>query len=211
MTPEDREYMGLAIAQARKCKPEDQRAHPFVGAVVVKDGKVVATAFRGELSAGEHAEFTAIEKKAATEPLAGATVYTTLEPCTRRNQPKVACAERLIERKVARVVIGMLDPNPAITGKGQRRLRDANIITDLFPPDLMAEVEELNRAFARAQTSKVDAQPAAHPATDGSSSEGTDSSVKSPADVLAWIDDRIRPYLACYSSRTGRISLKRTG
>jgi pyrimidine deaminase RibD-like protein len=158
MSADDREYMLLAIAEARKCKPEDQRSHPFVGAVVVKDSKIVATAFRGELNAGEHAEYTALEKKAGTALLAGATVYTTLEPCTRRNEPKLACAERLIERKVARVVIGMLDPNPAITGKGQRRLRVANIRTDLFPSDLMAEVEELNRVFARAQ--KTQGSPA---------------------------------------------------
>lgn len=155
----DYNYMQLAIAEARKCKAEDQRIHPLVGAVVVKDGKVLATAYRGELADGEHAEFTALEKKLGTETLTGCTVFTTLEPCTSRNHPKVPCAERLIERKVARVVIGTLDPNPTISGKGQRRLRDAGIATDLFPSDLMAEIEELNREFTRFQK-RQDERPA---------------------------------------------------
>jgi pyrimidine deaminase RibD-like protein/NTP pyrophosphatase (non-canonical NTP hydrolase) len=147
----EHEFMRQAIDSSRPCKGEDDRPRPKVGVVIVKDGRVLATSFRGELSAGEHAEFTALEKKLPDESLAGSTVYTTLEPCTTRNHPKVPCVDRLIERKVARVVIGMLDPNPQITGRGQRKLRDANIQTDLFPADLMAEVEELNREFTRHQ------------------------------------------------------------
>jgi pyrimidine deaminase RibD-like protein len=154
----------------------------MVGAVVVKDGRVIARAFRSELNPGEHAEYTALEKKAATETLAGATIYTTLEPCTTRNHPKVPCAERLIERKIARVVIGMLDPNPAISGKGQRRLREANIVTDFFPPDLMAEVEELNRDFSRAQKTQT-AVPSGAKETQAAAPE---------RHILASIDDRIR-------------------
>jgi pyrimidine deaminase RibD-like protein/NTP pyrophosphatase (non-canonical NTP hydrolase) len=147
----DRDFMKLAIDEARMCRAEDERVHPMVGAVVVKDGVLLAKAHRGELAGGDHAEFTALEKKLSAEALAGSTVYTTLEPCTTRNHPKVPCAERLIERKIARVVIGTLDPNPAISGKGQRRLREASIATDLFPADLMAEIEELNREFTRYQ------------------------------------------------------------
>jgi len=64
------------------------------------------------------------------------------------NHPKVPCAIRLAERKVGRV-IGMLDPDDRISGRGQRALRKAGIATDLFPHDLMGEVEELNRDFVR--------------------------------------------------------------
>ena len=147
--PQDHRFARLAIEEARKSVPEnDGRPHPLVGAVVVKNGNVLATAHRDEAK-GNHAEYIALEKRLADAAVAGATVYTTLEPCTTRNHPKIPCVERLIERKVGRVVIGMLDPDPRITGRGQRRLRRANIITDFFPSDLMSEVEELNREFTR--------------------------------------------------------------
>ncbi len=145
----DYKFARLAIDEARKSVAEnDGRPHPMVGAVIVKNGQLLATAHRGEV-AGNHAEYMVLERKLADSAVAGATVYTTLEPCTTRNHPKIPCADRLIERKIGRVVIGMLDPDPRITGRGQRRLRDANIITELFSHDLMAEVEELNREFAR--------------------------------------------------------------
>jgi len=140
----------MAIEEARKSVAEDGRPHPKVGAVVVKDGKVLGTAHRGELP-GNHAEYVALEKKLSDEAVAGATVYTTLEPCTTRTHPKVPCAERLVERKVARVVIGMLDPNPDIRGRGDQLLSDAGIETQLFPRELRAQVEEMNREFIRSQ------------------------------------------------------------
>lgn len=146
---DDRTFAVLAIQEARQSVPEsDGRPHPKVGAVVVKNGKVLSSAHRGERPEN-HAEYIALEKKLPDEAVAGATVYTTLEPCTTRNHPKIPCADRLIERKVARVVIGMLDPDDRISGKGQRKLRKAGIITDLFPHDLAMEVEELNREFTR--------------------------------------------------------------
>lgn len=149
-TDADRRFMKMAIEQARKSVGEDGRAHPKVGAVVVKEGSVLATAFRGELGKGEHTEYTALEKKLRDETLTGATVYTTLEPCIRRNHPKTPCAWRLIDRKVKRVVIGMLDPNPRICGKGERLLREHGIEVERFPHLLISELEELNREFVRA-------------------------------------------------------------
>lgn len=146
----DRQFMELAVEEARKSTAEDGRSHPKVGAVVVKGGRVLATAHRGEFP-GCHAEYIALERKLADQSIAGSTVYTTLEPCTSRNDPKIPCAIRLIDRKVARVVIGMLDPNPKIRGLGQITLRKARVATDLFPPDLMEQIEELNREFIRHQ------------------------------------------------------------
>ncbi|MCU1341286.1 MAG: ribD 1 [Candidatus Acidoferrum typicum] len=161
---EDRKFANLAIDEARQSVSEqDGKPHPLVGAVVVKNGKVLSSAHRGEVP-GNHAEFTALDKKLAEEAVCGATIYTTLEPCTTRNHPKIPCVKRIIDRKVARVVVGMLDPDPRITGRGMLALRNANIAIDLFPPDLMTEIEELNREFKRLheqqshlqlQTSKV--------------------------------------------------------
>lgn len=148
---DDRRFAEVAIVESRRCVSEGHKISPMVGAVVVKDGKLLATAYRGEVNPGQHAEYIALEVKLGKETLAGSTVYTTLEPCTTRNHPKVPCAEWLIDRKVARVVIGMLDPDPRISGKRQRLLRHANIRTDMFDNELMAQVEELNRAFTRSQ------------------------------------------------------------
>jgi pyrimidine deaminase RibD-like protein len=145
----DRMFARMAIEEARKSMPEnDGRPHPWVGAVMVKDRKVLGRAHRGEMP-GNHAEFVALEKNLPDVAVVGATVYTTLEPCTTRTPPKIPCVDRLIERKVARVVIGILDPDDRIRGKGQRKLSNAGIETALFPYDLAMEVEELNREFTR--------------------------------------------------------------
>lgn len=149
----DRQYVELAFQEAKKSKNEDGRTHPKVGAVVVKAGAILATAYRGETGLGDHAEFGALEKKLGQEVLSGATVYTTLEPCTTRQHPKVGCAQRLLERGVRRVVIGMHDPNPIISGKGFLLLRTAKIVIELFPDDLMGGIEEINRDFMRAYSS----------------------------------------------------------
>jgi len=154
MNERELNFMRRAIDEARKSKPEDTRVHPHVGAIVVKDESILAASHRGELKPGDHAEFTALELKLPHETLVGATVYTTLEPCTTRNHPKVPCAKRLVERKIARVVIGMLDPNSDIQGKGVFVLKEANIIVEFFPNELQDEIKELNRDFVRAQSSK---------------------------------------------------------
>ena len=142
--------MELAIKAARQCRSDPN--NPLVGAVAVLSGRKLRTAFRGEVEPNQHAEYVLLEEHLHNVPLAGATIYTTLEPCsTRHSKEKEPCADRLIERKVGRVVIGMLDPNPLISGLGWKKLRQANInVVVISHSDLIAQLEELNRDFIHA-------------------------------------------------------------
>lgn len=133
---------------------EDEKPHPRVGVVVAKDREILAVAHRGEIGAGAHAEFAVLEKKLPDDAVSGATVYTTLEPCTTRNHPKVPCTQRLIERRIRRVVFGILDPDDRIRGLGIRQLEQARIAIEKFPLELVEELLDLNRYFIKAKESE---------------------------------------------------------
>lgn len=141
----------MAIEEAKKSENErDRRIHPKVGVVVVQNGKVLACAHRGEIQLGDHAEYTVLERKLSSTNLTGATLYTTLEPCTERSKNKTPCADRVAERKIARVVIGTYDPNPAVYGGSLLKLMKAGIDVSFIRstnPDLEKEILELNKAF----------------------------------------------------------------
>ncbi len=139
--------MGLAIELASKSPSEDQRAHPKVGAVLVIDGSIVASAFRGERGAGDHAEYTLFEKKLAPEvDPRGGTLFTTLEPCTDRKQRK-PCSEWIVQKGISKVFIGILDPNPRIYSQGLQYLRRHGIEVDFFPSELRKRIREDNVNF----------------------------------------------------------------
>ena len=87
--------------------------NPMVGAVIVKDNKVIGEGFH-EKYGHAHAERNAV--KNAVEDIEGATVYVTLEPCAHYGKTP-PCVDLLIEKKVRKVVIGMLDPNPLVAGE----------------------------------------------------------------------------------------------
>ena len=75
MNDSDLPFIKMALAEAAKCRGEDDRSHPNVGAIAVRDGQVVGVAHRGELSPGVHAQYAALEMKLKAESLVGATVY----------------------------------------------------------------------------------------------------------------------------------------
>jgi pyrimidine deaminase RibD-like protein len=149
---QERKFMEAAIEAARTSPADVTGAIPRVGAVAVQGDRIIGVAHRGQnpLKPGDHAEYILLDQLLVNTSLVNATIYTTLEPCTKRGPEKIPCVERLIKRKVARVVIGMLDPNPIIRGLGFRKLRLANIPTDVFPHDFMSQVEDINRDFIHA-------------------------------------------------------------
>lgn len=143
--------MHLAIEEMKKCPMEDPGT-PRLGAVLVKDGQEIEKIYRCEGNPVKHAEYMLLREKLSDPSKAyGATLYVTLEPCTLRRfhegYDKKSCAEHIIELGVSRVVIGMLDPNPDITYKGYRALKDAGIKVEWFPAELNSLVEEENAAF----------------------------------------------------------------
>lgn len=193
----DRVFMERAIMLARQCVSERDKVSPKVGCVLARDGVLLGEAFRGELSPGDHAEYTLLEGKLANEALAGTTLFTTLEPCTNRNSPKLPCAERIIERRIARVVIGVLDPNDLIRGRGELRLREAGIEIMRFDPDLMPQIEELNREFSRlhagaGRLERTDAQTS-DPAPDEVGPNGHRVGYTDDGDKVEWIPDEDNP------------------
>jgi len=141
----DQTFCEMAIAEARKSVAEDDRMHPYVGVVIVKDGKVLATGYRGESGDGDHGEYCAL-KKLNEADVQGATVYTTLEPCSTRKPPKLPCTKRLIDSKVARVVYGIADKDESVYGHPS--LVEAGIEIGFFPHDLMQELLALNKAWS---------------------------------------------------------------
>lgn len=140
----DRIFSKEAIIVARKSVAEDDRLHPKVGVVVVKDGNILATGHRGESGKGDHGEYCAL-KKLTPADVQGATVYTTLEPCSERKPPKKSCTDRLIEGRVARVVYGMGDKHVSVYGHPS--LQEAGIAVGTFPDDLMQELLDLNKEW----------------------------------------------------------------
>lgn len=152
LTKED--YMRMAIEQMKLCKSEkriDGKVTPFVGAVLVKPDRTVVTAYRGELREGDHAEFTAIERKSRDQLLEGSTIYATLEPCApgARKSPKLSCSERIVNARIKKVYIGISDPDPTVAGKGVTFLEQNGIQTEFFPMDMQAEISEHNAAFLK--------------------------------------------------------------
>lgn len=116
--------------------------NPYVGAVLVKAGKVIGEGYHHK--AGEaHAEIDAINN--AITDVKGATLYCNLEPCCHTHKKTPPCAQKIIELGIKEVIIANLDPNPLVAGKGVELLEKAGIkvITGI----LKKEGELLNEVF----------------------------------------------------------------
>ncbi|SMY33379.1 MULTISPECIES: bifunctional diaminohydroxyphosphoribosylaminopyrimidine deaminase/5-amino-6-(5-phosphoribosylamino)uracil reductase RibD [Photobacterium] len=145
MTHTDQKMMSRAIALA-KLGRYTTAPNPNVGCVIVNGNDIVGEGYHYQ--AGQpHAEVFALRQ--AQQRAQGATVYVTLEPCCHYGRTP-ACAEALINANVARVVCAMVDPNPAVSGRGIAMLQAAGI--DVEVGVLAAEAQALNPGFIKQMT-----------------------------------------------------------
>ena len=135
-------YMKYALTLARKGVGK-VNPNPLVGAVLVKSGKIIGEGYH-EFYGGAHAEINAL--KSARESVDGATLYVTLEPCAHYGKTP-PCVEAIIKNKIAQVVIGSLDPNPLVSGKGILRLKEAGV--QVVTGVLEEECKKLNEVFVK--------------------------------------------------------------
>ncbi len=138
---EQQKYMMRVALQEAKKGIGFVNPNPLVGAVIVKDGKIISRDYHhkyGEL----HAERNAIEK--CTENMEGAEIYVNLEPCCHQGQTP-PCTQAIIDSGIKKVYVGSKDPNPLVAGKGIEILREHGIevITDV----LKEECDSLNKPF----------------------------------------------------------------
>lgn len=141
------DLMRQAIIEAKNSRSEDSGVHPSVGALIVDvKGNILQRAHRGE-EPGCHAEYLCIKKaREACQRLDECLLFVTLEPCTARGPGKKACCTHIVKSGIKRVYIGMLDPNPAICGRGETRLR-YHVEVERFPSHLIKEIETINKNF----------------------------------------------------------------
>lgn len=122
--------------------------NPMVGAVIVCDGRIIGEGWHRRFG-GPHAEVNAVRSVADPAMLRRSTIYVTLEPCSHYGKTP-PCAKLLIDMGLPRVVVGSLDPNEKVAGRGVRMLREAG--ADVTVGVLEEECRALNRAFMTAHT-----------------------------------------------------------
>lgn len=142
---QDEQFMREALKLARrglgKASP-----NPMVGAVIVKSGRIIARGYHHAYGK-DHAEVDAL--KHATEDVTGATIYVTLEPC-RHFGKTPPCTNAIIEHKLAKVVVGMLDPDEKMRGGSIKLLNENGIKT--VTGVLEEEGKKLNEKYIRHRT-----------------------------------------------------------
>ena len=144
----DEYYMKIALKLAQKglgyVSP-----NPLVGAVIVKEDRIIGRGYH-QLYGENHAEINAL--KNASEDVAGSTLYVTLEPCCHDGKTP-PCMDSIIKHKIARVVIGTIDPNPLVSCRGINHLQSSEI--EVKTGVLERECRNLNEVFFRFMETKL--------------------------------------------------------
>ena len=141
-------YMRMAIELAKK-GAGGVNPNPMVGAVVVKNGKVIGEGYH-KFFGGPHAEVYALED--AGKEAEGAAIYVTLEPCSHYGKTP-PCAKKIIDMGIKKCFIGSSDPNPKVAGKGVAMLKEAGI--EVVENVLKEECDKINQVFFKYIKTKI--------------------------------------------------------
>lgn len=144
----DEKFMAYAVELAKKGEGFIN-PNPVVGAVIVKDGKIIGKGYHKKYG-GLHAERNALNS--CRESPKGAEMYVTLEPCCHYGKTP-PCTEAIIEAGISKVIVGSKDPNPKVCGKGAAKLRAAGIAVE--EGVLKETCDGLNDVFFHYITSKT--------------------------------------------------------
>ncbi len=134
-------YMRRALELAKKGLGT-VAPNPMVGAVIVKNGKVIGEGYH-KVKGGPHAEVEAVTS--SKESVVDSTLFCTLEPCCHTNKLTPPCTDLIIEKKIKKVFVACLDPNPDVAGKGIEKLRENGIEVEVGL--LAEEAKQLNKVF----------------------------------------------------------------
>ena len=143
----DKYYMQRALDLAQKGKGK-VNPNPLVGAIIVKNGEIIGEGYH-EAYGRVHAEINAFNN--SIKDVKGATIYVTLEPCSHYGKTP-PCVDKIIDKKISKVVIGMVDPNPLVAGKGVTKLQEAGI--EVIIGVLEKECKKINEVFIKYITKK---------------------------------------------------------
>lgn len=136
------QFMARALELAEKGRGKTS-PNPLVGAVIVSGDRIVGEGYHHKAGT-PHAEIHALRD--AGEQATGGTMYVTLEPCCHHGRTP-PCTEAIIEKGIKKVVVGTIDPNPLVAGKGIKTLEKAGIkvITNVLAKDVQLQ----NEAFIK--------------------------------------------------------------
>ncbi|MFC1867239.1 bifunctional diaminohydroxyphosphoribosylaminopyrimidine deaminase/5-amino-6-(5-phosphoribosylamino)uracil reductase RibD, partial [Thermodesulfobacteriota bacterium] len=143
MSEKEKKIMKKALRLAKKGLGRTS-PNPAVGAVIVRNGNVIASGYHKK-AGHNHAEVEALSTLGGGIR-AGDTLYVTMEPCNHHGKTP-PCTEAIIKSGLKRVVIGMSDPNPAVSGGGAEFLRKRGI--EVKPGVLESECRRLNEAYIK--------------------------------------------------------------
>jgi diaminohydroxyphosphoribosylaminopyrimidine deaminase/5-amino-6-(5-phosphoribosylamino)uracil reductase len=147
-TDDDRRWMSVAIELAHLCPPSEGAYS--VGAVIVDEhGTEMSRGYSREVDAQVHAEESALSKLPANDPrLPGATIYSTLEPCSQRRSRPLSCTQLILAAGIGRVVVAWREPSLFVAdGQGIEMLQAAGV-TVIEMPELAERAREVNRHLA---------------------------------------------------------------